>query len=668
MSDISIGKFSSDYSGGKYLQGGKYEELKRQYQKFLKQAEKSDMQNSLTFKQKQLELLQQLKKAAVEESNYADYDMIDDEIEFLESVIAYEQKQATKQEIRDYVPPIMPAKPQNDMLSLLKACKNLNGEIDNETRRIVLAFKDSDVSPRGLSKFVDKCRGIGEVISSETVQSIEKLREASVSPSLIFEAVDENPVLIDSEVGKIDFSWVDDMLTYKSLGIGERDSLKFSKRLNGDYENKEKVFSSAVKMLEAGFDADKTANIISSFSVTNSETGKKNLSVKSINSVLGMKKALSSSHSVERNERRNPINTSGQFLLESGDTVFVMKDDKVVEVIETGEKSYNKVLRQYDEVASILENNIISDFVKTYKTKDGNIDPNALRVFSVLRGAGVSYEHLLSLVEASLNEVPEDKELGVEKHYEINADKVNTITTLKKSGALSSDILTILSSLTQDKNGKYLDKDIQSACYLTELIIPGREVAELVPEVSNDYQVKDFVADFSSVVEVKKFLLPLVQLTKDTNGKFDEDAAEVLYSLSERFLQNDEDNMRESVFLSNAEKVVEASKSPVTANVDENCLNVCIAMCRNNESIDNILKGLEICRDEYGYPSESLCDIIWDMSKQNACFTDIVDLINLCKPVNGILDIERASVIADLFDNNYSVNEVMNFAKDLGKN
>ena len=64
---------------------------------------------------------------------------------------------------------------------------------------------------------------------------------------------------------------------------------------------------------------------------------------------------------MERNERRNPINTSGQFLLESGDTVFVMKDDKVVEVIETGEKSYNKVLRQYDEVASILENNIISE-------------------------------------------------------------------------------------------------------------------------------------------------------------------------------------------------------------------------------------------------------------------------------------------------------------------
>ena len=78
MSDISIGKFNSDSSGGKYLQGGKYQELKRAYQKFLKQAEKSDMQNSLTFKQKKLELLEQLRKAANDESNYADYDLIVD--------------------------------------------------------------------------------------------------------------------------------------------------------------------------------------------------------------------------------------------------------------------------------------------------------------------------------------------------------------------------------------------------------------------------------------------------------------------------------------------------------------------------------------------------------------------------------------------------------------
>ena len=211
----------------------------------------------------------------------------------------------------------------------------------------------------------------------------------------------------------------------------------------------------------------------------------------------------------------------------------------------------------------------------------------------------------------------------------------------------------------------------------------------------NDYQVNDFVTDFSSIIEVKKFLLPLIQLTKDTNGKFDEEAAEILYSLSERFLLNDKDNMPESTFLSFAENVVEKSKSPIPTHIDnalldrklagedvilpednktvigdvnQNCLNVCIAMCRNNETPENILKALDICRDEYGYPNESLCDIIWDMSKQNACFSDIVNLINLCKPLNNVLDLERASVVADLLDNNYSVNEVMNFARDLGHN
>ena len=697
MSDFLIRKISDNQVGARYsAPTTRYEKLKREYEKFMKQAEKSDMLNSLTFRQKQLEMLRSLREAAINDSNYGDFDLIDDDIEFLEAVIPLQEKQAREQEIRDYVPPVLPVKPKNDLMSLLNACKNLNGEIDNETRGIVLAFKDSDVSPKGLARFVDKCRGIDEIIPAETVKSIEKLREADVSPSLIFEAVDDSPVLIDSEVGKIDFSWVDDMLTYKSLGLSERDSLKFSKRLNADYENKDKVFSSVLKMMENGFDVDMTANIISSFSVTNPETGKKNLSVKSINSVLGMKKTLSSSHSVERNERQNPISKSGQFLLESGDTVFVMKDDKVVEVIETGEKSYNKVLRQYDEVASILENNIISDFVKTYKAKDGSLDKNALRVFSVLRGTGVSYEYLLPLVESSLNVIPADKETGVEKHYEINADKVNTITTLKKSGALSSDILIILDSLSKDENGKYSTDDIQNACYLTGLIISGREVAELLPEVSKDVQVKDFVADFASIIDDKRFMLPLVQLTKDTDGKFHYNSAEILYSLSERFLLNDKENMRESTFLSLAKNVVEKSKTPIPmhvddelldrklagkeevllfddneplmGNVDENCLNVCIAMCRNNETPENILKALEICRDEYGYPNESLCDIIWDMSKQNACFSDIVDLINLCKPLDNVLDLERAAVVSDLLDNNYSVNEVMNFARDLGKN
>ena len=768
MSDFLIRKISNNQVGGKYsAPTTEYEKLRRDYEKFMKQAEKSDMLNSLTFRQKQLEMLQKLRAAAINDSNYGDFELIDDDIAFLEAVIPLQEKQAKEQELRDYVPPVLPVKPKNDLLSLLNACKNLNGEIDNETRRIVLAFDGSDVSPKGLSRLVDKCRGIGEIIPIETVKSIEKLREAGVSPNLIFEAVDASPVLIDSEVGKIDFSWVDDMLTYKSMGVSELESLKFSKKLNADYENKDKVFSSVLKMMESGFDADMTAEIISTFSIANKETGKRTLSVKSVNSVLGMKKTLSSSHSVERNERQNPINQQGvvlfqlptadslinEKLLKYGDSeenqeqmlrniaissnipfekfeeairmnealpeesrkpfaqvlkqvldnsitayngdVIVMKDGKVVDYIKQKEKKQQDLLKLYSDSAAIIENNIISDFVKAYKTKDGNLDQNALRVFTVLRGAGVSYEHILPLVDAALNVIPTDKKSGVEKHYEIDADKVNTMTTLKKAGALSSDILTILASLTKDENGKYSDSDIKNACYLTQLIIPGREVVELLPEVSKDLQVKDFVTDFSSIIDDKRFMLPLVQLTKDMDGKFHYNSAEVLYSLSERFLLNEKENMSESTFVSFARNVVEKSKSPVPThvddalldrklageeliifdddetvmgNVDENCLNVCIAMCRNNETPENILKALEICRDEYGYPNESLCDIIWDMSKQNACFSDIVDLINLCKPIDNVLDLERASVVADLLDNNYSVNEVMNFARDLGHN
>ncbi len=667
MSDISIGKYGSESNIGNSVPNTKYQQLKRDYQKFLQQAEKSDMQNSLTFKQKQLEMLEALKKAAEEEGVRSDCDLIASEIESLKLAIGEETKDG-EQISASYMPPLQLAKPKSDLVSLVNACKNSKGEVDEETRRIVLAFKDTDVAPRNLAKFVDKCRGVEEVIEMETVVALEKLCAAGVSPNLIFDAVDDMPILASNEIGKIDFSWVDDLLAYKEMKIDESDALKFARRLNSDYENKKDVYASVVKMMDAGFGVDMTSQLISAFTVKNSETGKATFPVKSVNSVLNMKKMLSSSHSVERDERQNPISKLGQILISFDDSVYVMKDDRVIEIIDLKEKSYHKELKKYEEAVTLIENNIISDFVSAYTTEDGNLDQSALRVFSALRSAGVSYGQLLPILKASLQTVPEDESGVKKKAYDIDVDKVNTITALKQSGALSADVLTIIDAITKGEDGKYSSKEVDNACYLTELIIGGKEVAELLPEVSADDQVKDFVSDFATIVDNTTLLLPLTQLTKDSSGKFDDDAAEVLYSLAERFLVKEDDKMKEADFLPYAEKVIEASKSQVTNDVDDNCLNVCIAMCKNNESSDNILQALELCRDEYGYPNEALADIVWDMSKQGASFDKIVELINICKPVNGILDVERAALIADLLDNNCSIDDVMSVAQGLGHN
>ena len=667
MSDISIGKYGSESNIGKSVPNTRYQQLKRDYQKFLQQAEQSDMQNSLTFKQKQLEMLEALKKAAEEEGVRSDCDLIVSEIETLKLAIGEETKDGELTNV-SCMPPLQLSKPKSDLASLVSACKNSKGEIDDETKRIVLAFKDTDVTPRSLAKFVDKCRGVEEVIEPETVLALEKLCTAGVSPNLIIEAVDEMPVLASNEIGTIDFSWIDDLLAYRDIGIVESDALKFAKRLNADYENKKDVYSSVFKMMQAGFGVDMTSKLISAFTAKNQETGKSTLAVKSVTSALNMKKTLSSSHSVERDERQNPINKLGQFMISFDDTVYVMKNDRVIEIIDLKEKSYNKELKKYEDAVNLIENDIISDFVSSYTAKDGTLDQSALRVFSALRNAGISYGELLPVLEATLEKISEDRTDGVNQHYEIDVDKVNTISVLKQSGALSSDVLTIVDAIKKDDDGKYSAYDIQNACFLTELIIGGNEVAELLPEVSSDNQIKDFVSDFSTIVESPKLLLPLVQLTKDVNGNFDDNAAAVLNSLSERFLLNEDDNMHETDFVSSVKEIIEASKSSITGKVDDNCLNVCIATCRNNESLENILKALELCRDEYDSPSESLADIIWDMSKQGASFDKIVELINICKPVNGILDVERAAIIADLLDNNCSIDEVMTVAQGLGHN
>lgn len=661
MSDIPIRKTSNNSKIGKFEQQSDYQKLKNEYEKFLKQAEKSDMANSLTMKQKQLEMLKRLRETALKDSCYADFEMIDDEIEFLTQIIAIETKKAALQsdntasamfQVQNYK--------QNDLVSLFNACKNTDGEVDNETRRIVLAFKDSGVSPRMLSKIVDKCRGVGETISEEAVKSVEKMCEAKISPDVVLQSIDESPVLQDSEVGKIDFSWVDDMLMYKSMGLSDLDSLKFSKALNKDYENKNEMFSSVVKLLGAGFDTKMTTQLISLCSSRASEIGKSTLQIQSINSLVTMKKNLLATRTCERDERQNPINKLGEVLFQYDDTVLVLKNDKVIDVIEQGEDSIHSVRREYDEVASEIENNLVLDFVKKYKTKDGEIDKNALRIFSVLRNSGITYENLLPLTEECL-------EKSEDNGYAINTDKINAITTLKKAGALSGDLLEILNSIEKDDTGKYDKKYLSNACDLTQFTIAGKEVVELLPLVVDDDNVKSFICDFSKILERKEHLLPLVNLLNNS-GKYDENVSEILYNLAENFLNAENSKMKEFEFVPYAEEVVTSSKSVGGKDVDENCTNVCIAMCRNNESAENILKALEICKDEYGYPKESLADIIWDMCKQQSNFENIEKLINICKPISGILDEERASVISDLLDNGCSADEVISFAQGLGRN
>lgn len=661
MSDIPIRKSSNNRKIGKFEQLNDYQKLKNEYEKFLKQAEKSDMANSLTMKQKQLEMLKRLRETALKDSCYSDFEMIDDEIEFLTQIIAIETKKAALQSDNTSSAMLQVQNlKQNDLVSLFNACKNTDGEVDNETRCIVLAFKDSGVSPRILSKIVDKCRGVGETISEEAVKSVEKMCEAKIAPDVVLQSIDESPVLQDSEVGKIDFSWVDDMLMYKSMGLSDLDSLKFSKALNKDYENKNEVFSSVVKLLGAGFDTKMTTQLISLCSSRASETGKSTLQTQSINSLVTMKKNLLSTRTCERDERQNPINKLGEVLLQYDDTVLVLKNDKVVDVIEQGEDSIHSVRREYDEVASEIENNLVLDFVKKYKTKDCEIDKNALRIFSVLRNSGIIYENLLPLTEECL-EKTEDNE------YTINADKVNAITTLKKAGALSGDLLEILNSIGKDNTGKYDKKYLSNACDLTQFTIAGKEVVELLPLVVDDDNVKSFICDFSKILERKEHLLPLVNLL-NSSGEYDENVSEILYNLAENFLNAENSKMKEFEFVPYAEKVVASSKSVGGKYVDENCTNVCIAMCRNNESAENILKALEICRDEYGYPKESLADIIWDMCKQQSNFENIEKLIKVCKPISGILDEERASLISDLLDNGCSADEVISFAQGLGRN
>ena len=660
MTDISIGKASEGLIVSKKTQKSEFEVLKKEYNSFKKKAAKSDMANSPVMMEKEYDLLQKLSIAAKNETLENEQAWIDKRITEIQNSLA-EQGQTLKLPVYP-MPSFKGLSTKNtafnpnedvDNLKILENYKKADGTIDENAQAIVTAFDSSIADGYSLSYLLKKCCDDDGAIPDDIAQAVSILAKASVKPVIIPQILESIVAENDSGKDVLNLSMCSKIADFKKADFDDFEALKLVQFLNSDFEDKASVETKILKMKKAGISTDSIIKILDSLAVKSKDTSLRTISDSAVKSVVSLKKALVSTRSNEKAERDNPINHLGVITIKFGNDVMIMKDNKVTYISPVEGESVHDLRKEYSEIISKIEDNLLLEYVKKYRDKNGEIDSKSLRIMSVLRNNGIPYDQLLSMTDFCLEE------------NGINAHKLNTITQIKSSGALGIDILPLLNVVEKEQDGSYSSEDIKNICALSSAVIGGKEVSALLPEVRGNENIKEFFVYFSQFFEDKSNLLKLLPLIKDEEGNIDENAMDVLYVLAHNFFVVAAEPMNEEQFVQNANDIVYAAMNEDEINVNDEGAGICSIMCQNGERYEDILFMLQQCKDSSGKINSKLSEILWELSVGKTQIQDIKSAIEFCKTADGDIDNMRADSLISLFEKGYPQDKVIDYIKNM---
>lgn len=660
MTDISIGKASEGLIVSKKTQKSEFEVLKKEYNSFKKKAAKSDMANSPVMMEKEYDLLQKLSIAAKNETLENEQAWIDKRITEIQNSLA-EQGQTLKLPVYP-MPSFKGLSTKNtafnpnedvDNLKILENYKKADGTIDENAQAIVTAFDSSIADGYSLSYLLKKCCDDDGAIPDDIAQAVSILAKASVKPVIIPQILESIVAENDSGKDVLNLSMCSKIADFKKADFDDFEALKLVRFLNSDFEDKASVETKILKMKKAGISTDSIIKILDSLAVKSKDTSLRTISDSAVKSVVSLKKALVSTRSNEKAERDNPINHLGVITIKFGNDVMIMKDNKVTYISPVEGESVHDLRKEYSEIISKIEDNLLLEYVKKYRDKNGEIDSKSLRIMSVLRNNGIPYDQLLSMTDFCLEE------------NGINAHKLNTITQIKSSGALGIDILPLLNVVEKEQDGSYSSEDIKNICALSSAVIGGKEVSALLPEVRGNENIKEFFVYFSQFFEDKSNLLKLLPLIKDEEGNIDENAMDVLYVLAHNFFVVAAEPMNEEQFVQNANDIVYAAMNEDEINVNDEGAGICSIMCQNGERYEDILFMLQQCKDSSGKINSKLSEILWELSVGKTQIQDIKSAIEFCKTADGDIDNMRADSLISLFEKGYPQDKVIDYIKNM---
>lgn len=118
-------------------------------------------------------------------------------------------------------------------------------------------------------------------------------------------------------------------------------------------------------------------------------------------------------------------------------------------------------------------------------------------------------------------------------------------------------------------------------------------------------------------------------------------------------MQNNNNKQIESILDDITSIMEENMISAIVKNngvLDNNAAGIYSIMRSNQETNSNILKGLELCKDNEGNFNTSLAQILWDLSLQKADITEIEDFLEFCKDENGNINKSLADTLHLFFE------------------
>ena len=673
MSNISIKSTSiSKKDSASNIGNSEFFKLKKEYEKQKRKMQKTDFANSPVALEKELTLLTKLKELAEKEG-------LSEEVK---SILDREQSIYTKlannhlnSDSGFYYPQVafkgskskeFNLSPNNgftrgysleflediDEQEFVNMFKSLYPDImlDENAEAIIKILGSKNFGASNAAYIIKKCMDDKGHISVDKLCTIKLLTDAEMTSAVIPQILEEFAFFDEkSQQEKIDLDSCKKICDFKYLGFSDIDSLHLTRYLNSNLSDSDSVVKNILRMNKSGISSDAILRIFDALRTYDVETGKDNISNSSVQSVIRIKKALILARNNEKTERNNPINLLGIQKFSFGNDIMIVKDGEIKCISPVEGESVFSLQQQYDEMISKIEDNLLINFVNKYKDKNGEIDSKYVRTLIALRHYGITYGPLLNMIDMCIN-----------KNGRIDKNTLETIEALKKSGALSEDITLILSSIKKDSDELYNQADINNASILTSQVIPGQIVVALLPDIAKDENLKDFVIDFSSLMEDKKYLIDLVNLVKDDKGNIDENAMDVIYNLAQNILDKDNSiNMKE--FLGQAARILNSVKNDGDDNVNDEGAGIVALMCQNSQSIDDIVAVLDACHDSKGCIDKKLSELTWKMSLQKADSNQILKLIVSCKKEENI-NYNLIDTIISFFNSNVPIEKILKFA------
>ena len=513
----------------------------------------------------------------------------------------------------------------------------------SEFEKVLKKLEKSDMA-NSPSFFSYKLEGLNKLLEIAQKEGLKE--EAEILKNSIEETKKEEAEKIQvKELPSHDF--------YYGLRLNSKE-IKNTNALSKEvFINDNQIENAVKKLKKADFSDDTAAKIISLAAARNQGENQASLFDNKIDLAVSLKNVLRHTRGNEKKETENPINKHNTTIVEQEDNIIVIKNQKVQKIYSKNDKkpSLQSLSELYNNILDEEENIFITQFLEKYNTNDIETSNNYIRLITQLRNYGITNSKL-----------PEILDFCMDKDLQINRMNLDLISNLKQKGNVRDEDLTLLlQNIEKDENGNYSQEDAQTVCALSNYLLDGESIVKILPYVRNNEQVKEFTYNMANTFRQKYYVPEVLKVVYPDEYIIDTNALDTVNVLTDNIYCKKDNLISEKEFTELIKQIMYLAKNPEERVVNDNSAGICSIMSHNNHSPEEIMAGLQLCKDNNGYFDDGLSQVLWDLCLQNADFADIEEILSACKDKNGTVNPNLTQTIHTYLNNGEDVNKIKSY-------